>query len=52
MWYTIRGHIIYLLFGGVWMKRVPIGVEDFKELISNNYYVELIKMFIMLIKVN
>ena len=28
------------------MKRVPIGVEDFKELISNNYYVdksELIK---------
>lgn len=22
------------------MKRVPIGVEDFKELISNNYYVD------------
>lgn len=22
------------------MKRVPIGVEDFKELISNDYYVD------------
>lgn len=22
------------------MKKVPIGVEDFKELISNNYYVD------------
>lgn len=35
-----KRYIVYFLFGGVWMKRVLIGVEDFKELISNNYYVD------------
>lgn len=38
MWYNENiKHLYIFIYGGVKLKKIPIGVEDFKEIIEKNY---------------